>query len=194
MPLYIIRPNAIETLIALDELDRAERLLESFEAHVEKTKRPNGIVSSARSRALVEASRGNLESAREALARAIAGHETLPDPFERGRTMLIAGTIERRAKQKRNARQALEEAIAIFTRLGARLWCEKAQVELGRVAGFRAGELELTATEQQVAELVARGRSNKEVAAQLFMSVRTVEATLSKIYRKLGLESRSELA
>ncbi len=194
MPLYTIRPNAIETLIALDELDRAERLLESFEAHVEKTRRPNGIVSSARSRALVEASRGNLESAREALERAIAGHETLPDPFERGRTLLIAGTIERRAKQKRNARQALEEAIAVFGGLGARLWCEKAQVELGRVAGFRAGELDLTATEQQVAELVARGRSNKEVAAQLFMSVRTVEATLSKIYRKLGLESRSELA
>ncbi len=193
-PLYTIRPNAIETLIALDELDRAELLLESFEAHVEKTRRPNGIVSSARSRALVEASRGNLESAREALERAIAGHETLPDPFERGRTLLIAGTIERRAKQKRNARQALEEAIAVFGGLGARLWCEKAQVELGRVAGFRAGELDLTATEQQVAELVARGRSNKEVAAQLFMSVRTVEATLSKIYRKLGLESRSELA
>jgi DNA-binding NarL/FixJ family response regulator len=194
VPLSTIRPNAIETLIALDEIDRAERLLESFEQHVAATKRPNGIVSSARCRALVDAGRGNLDSAMKAIERAIAGHETLPDPFERGRTMFVAGTIERRAKQKRNAREAFEQATDIFSRLGARLWLEKAQTELERAGGQRSGDLDLTPTEQQVAELVAKGRSNKEVAAQLFMSVRTVEATLSKIYRTLGLESRTELA
>ena len=194
MPLYTIRPNAIETLIALDELDRAERLLESFEQHVAATRRPNGIVSSARCRALVDASRGDLDSAGAAIERAIAGHELLPDPFEHGRTMLVAGTVGQRAKQKRKAREALEQAVGIFDRLGARLWLQKAQTALERAGGQRGGDLGLTPTEQRIAELVASGRSNKEVASTLFVSVRTVEATLSKIYRKLGLESRAELA
>jgi len=194
MPLYTIRPNAIETLIALDELDRAERLLESFEQNAAATKRPNGIVSSARCRALVAASRGDLDSAAEAIERAIAGHELLPDPFEHGRTMLVAGTVAHRARQKRKARLALEQATEIFDRLGARLWSEKAHAMLERAGGQRGGELDLTPTEQRIAELVAQGRSNKEVAAALFVSVRTVEANLSKIFRKLGLESRAELA
>jgi DNA-binding CsgD family transcriptional regulator len=194
MPLYTVRPNAIETLIAIDELDRAERLLESFEQHVAATRRPNGIVSSARCRALVEASRGNLESAAAAIEQAIAGHELLPDPFELGRTMLVAGTVRQRAKQKRTAREALEQANEIFDRLGARLWSHKARVALERVGGQRGGDFGLTPTEQRIAELVAKGASNKEVAGALFVSVRTVEATLSKIYRQLGLESRAELA
>jgi DNA-binding CsgD family transcriptional regulator len=194
LPLYVIRPNAIETLIALDELDRAEQLLESFEQHVAATKRPNGIVSSARCRALMDASRGNLDGAAKAIERAIAGHEALPDPFERGRTMLVTGTVAHRAKQKRKAREALEQAAEIFDRLGARLWSEKAYAVLERTGGQRRSELGLTPTEQRIAELVAIGRSNKEVAGALFVSVRTVEATLSKIYRKLEIESRAELA
>ncbi|HEY5478478.1 MAG TPA: AAA family ATPase [Gaiellaceae bacterium] len=194
LPLFGIRPNAIETLIALDELDRAESLLESFEQHVAATKRPNAIVSSARCRALVDASRGELDSAAAAIERAIAGHEALPDPFELGRTMFVAGVVRQRAKQKRTAREALEQAVDIFDRLGARLWSQKAQAALERVGGQRGGELGLTPTEQRIAELVAKGRSNKEVAGALFVSVRTVEATLSKIYRKLDIESRSELA
>jgi DNA-binding CsgD family transcriptional regulator len=194
MPLYTVRPNAIETLIALDELDRAEFLLDSFEQHVAATKRPNGIVSSARCRALVEAGRGNLDGAATAIGRAIAGHELLPDPLERGRTMLVAGTVRQRAKQKRTAREALEQAAGIFDLLGARLWSRKAQAALERAGGQRSGELGLTPTERRIAELVAKGRSNKEVAGALFVSVRTVEATLSKIYRQLGLESRAELA
>jgi DNA-binding NarL/FixJ family response regulator len=101
--------------------------------------------------------------------------------------------VERRAKRRRDAREALEKAREIFSRLGARLWIEKAETELERVGGRRDSGSGLTPTELQVAELVAAGRSNKEVAAQLFMSVRTVEANLSKIYRKLGVESRTEL-
>ena len=194
MPLFTIRPNAIETLVALDELDRAERILESFEQHVAATKRPNGIVSAARCRALVDAGRGNLDGAAAAIERAIAGHEVLSDPFERGRTMLVAGAVRQRAKQKRTAREALEQAADIFDRLGARLWSQKAHAALERAGGQRGGDLGLTPTEQQIAELVAKGRSNKEVAGALFVSVRTVEATLSKIYHELGLESRAELA
>jgi DNA-binding CsgD family transcriptional regulator len=194
MPLSIIRPNAIETLVALDEIDKAEALLSHFEDHVERTRRPNGLVSSARSRALVAAARGDLETAGAALERALAAHEFLPDPFERGRTMLVLGTMERRAKRKRKAREALEQAHEIFSGLGARLWAAKVETELERVGGRRDSGSGLTPTELQVAELVASGYSNKEVAAQLFVSVRTVEANLSKIFRKLGVDSRTELA
>ena len=194
MPLYTIRPNAIEALVAIDEIDKAEALLIEFEGHIERTRRPNGLVSSARSRALVAAARGDLDGATAALERALAAHELLPDPFERGRTMLVLGTVARRAKRKRDAREALEEARRIFAGLGARLWMEKAETELERVVGHRGDSSGLTPTELQVAELVASGCSNKEVAAQLFVSVRTVEANLSNIYRKLGIDSRAELA
>jgi len=194
MPLCIIRPNAIETLVALDEVGRAEGLLTDFESHVERTRRPNGLVTSARSRAIVAAAQGDLETAGSALERALAAHEFLPDPFERGRTMLVLGTVERRAKRKRDAHEALKEAREIFSGLGARLWTTKAETELERIGGRRDSGSGLTPTELQVVELVAAGRSNKEVAAQLFVSVRTVEASLSKIFRELGVDSRTELA
>ncbi|MGD0274293.1 MAG: AAA family ATPase [Gaiellaceae bacterium] len=181
-----IIPNAIEALVALDQLKTAERLLKTLKVQIDCSTLPSWVVTSARSRALVAAARGDLKTAGEALADALEALEHLPDPFERGRTMLVLGTVERRRKRKRNAREALEQATAIFDGLGARLWAEKTRLELGG--------LELTPTELQIAELVAEGRSNKEVAAQLFMSVRTVEANLSKIYRRLGIESRTELA
>jgi len=189
---YIL-PNAIEALVALDRLGRAEDLLATLEKQSECS-RPNCRAAVARSRALVAAARGDLETAETALEQALAAHEFLPDPFERGRTMLVLGTVERRAKRKLNARKALEEAHQIFSGLGARLWVAKVETELERVGGRRDSGSGLTPTELQVAELVAAGYSNKEVAAQLFVSVRTVEANLSKIFRKLGVESRTELA
>ena len=77
---------------------------------------------------------------------------------------------------------------------GARLWAEKARAELGRISGRRTSSDELTETEQRVAELAARGDTNKEIAARLYMGVSTVEAHLSRVYRKLGVRSRTELA
>ena len=188
-----IVPNAIEALVALDKVEKAEVLLADLE-QTEHTQHPNRLIVGARSRALVAAARGDLETAREALARALEAHERLPDPFELGRTMLALGALERRAKRRRNAREALELASSIFGGLGARLWAEKASLELERVVRHRGDGSGLTPTELRVAELVAAGCSNKEVAAQLFVSVRTVEANLSNIYRKLGIESRAELA
>ena len=105
--------------------------------------------------------------------------------------MLVLGTVERRAKRKRKAREALEQAHEIFSGLGASLWAAKVETELERVGGRRDSGSGLTPTELQVAELVASGYSNKEVAEKLFVSVRTVEANLSKIFRKLGVESRT---
>ena len=108
--------------------------------------------------------------------------------------MLCLGSVHRQAKQKGASRDALEQALAIFEELGARLWAEKARAELRRISGRRRGSDELTETEERVASLAAEGRSNKEIAAELFMSVHTVGAHLSRSYRKLGVRSRSELA
>jgi DNA-binding CsgD family transcriptional regulator len=115
-------------------------------------------------------------------------------PFELGRTMLVLGTIRRRAKQKRPAREALEEALGNFERLGAPLWANKARAELARIGGRRAAGGRLTEAEARVAKLAAAGRTNREIANALFMSVRTVEGHLSRAYAKLGVRSRTELA
>ena len=94
----------------------------------------------------------------------------------------------------RDARTALDEALAAFDELGARLWSEKARRELARIGGRTAGGTSLTASEERVAALVAEGLTNKQVAGRLFVTDRTVEGHLSRIYAKLGLRSRAELA
>ena len=100
--------------------------------------------------------------------------------------------MHRRNRQKRAARDALSAASHEFARLGARLWVERAQSELARVGG-RSPSDELTPTERQVAELIAAGRTYREAAAELFISPKTVQWNLSKVYSKLGIRSRAEL-
>jgi DNA-binding NarL/FixJ family response regulator len=83
----------------------------------------------------------------------------------------------------------------VFEELGAALWAERARTEITRLGGRRARDRdELTQTERQIAELAADGRSNREIAGELFVSERTVEANLTRAYRKLGVRSRTELA
>lgn len=106
----------------------------------------------------------------------------------------LKGTIERRAKHRRAARATLQRALGIFEDLGAPLWADKARTELARIGGRASSGLELTPTERRVAALVAQGRTNKEVAAELFVTVHTVEGALTRIYGKLGVRSRTELA
>ena len=133
------------------------------------------------------AAAGDVPAALAAFDGAIA---ELPDPvwpFERGRTLLCLGVVRRQAQQKRAARENLEQALAIFEELGARLWAEKARAELRRISGRAPSSDDLTETERRVAELAGHGRSNKEIATELFMGVSTVEAHLSHVYRKLGV-------
>jgi DNA-binding CsgD family transcriptional regulator len=110
------------------------------------------------------------------------------------RTLLVAGQIHRRNRQKRASKQALDRALEIFEQLGTPLWADKARAELARVGIRPSAPLGLTPTEERVARLVADGKSNREVAAELFLSRRTVEDNLSRVYRKLGVRSRSQLA
>ena len=156
--------------------------------------RPWALGAAGRCRALLHAAAGELEAAQETVDAALAAHDRVPLPFERARTLLVAGSVRRRLRRRREARAALEEAQAEFTRLDAPVWADKAVAELGRIGGRTGSPLELTDAERRIAEQVAAGLSNKEVAAALFLSVSTVEAALWKVYRKLDVRSRTQLA
>jgi DNA-binding CsgD family transcriptional regulator len=99
----------------------------------------------------------------------------------------------RRSKQKRRARESLEQALAIFEEIGAPLWTERVRGELERVLG-RSAPVDLSATELRIAQLAAAGHTNQEIAAEVFVTQKTVEANLARAYRKLGIRSRAQLA
>ena len=138
------------------------------------------------------AAQGDLERASEAARESIHFGEQIELPLELARTLLVAGQIERRRRRKRPARDLLERALGMFEEAGARLWAERARNELERATGGHAGD-ELTTTEERVAQLAASGLTNREVAARLFVSPKTVEANLARAYRKLDISSRAEL-
>ncbi len=187
-------PDEIEALIALGRLDEAVERLEWLEERGRALDRASALAAGFRCRGLLLAATGEREGAVAAFEQALAQHARVPMPFDRARTLLALGAAQRRAKRKRDARATLDEAVQVFEELGATLWAQKARVELGRIGGRAASHDELTPTERRVAELVAEGRTNKEVAGELFVSARTVEFHLSHVYRKLGLRSRAELA
>jgi DNA-binding NarL/FixJ family response regulator len=126
------------------------------------------------------------------LERALVEHEGSPVPFELARTLLVHGQVLRRLKQKRDARVSLERAVAIFDELGAAPWAERARADLRRTAARASGE-DLTETELRIARLAAAGLTNEAIAADVFVSRKTVEANLSRAYRKLGIRSRAQL-
>jgi DNA-binding NarL/FixJ family response regulator len=184
--------DAVEAAVANGAPDRAERLVRRLEDQAERTGIPWNRAVAARCRGLLLAARGELEDAAAALDQALAEHEACPMPYERARTLLVQGQVLRRLKRKREARSALDEAAAIFERLGADGWVVRAEAERQRVASRRAPE-GLTSSELRVARLAADGLSNPEIAAQVFVSRKTVEATLARIYRKLAISSRGQL-
>ncbi len=188
--LFRFHGDAIEAKVMLGRLDEADVLLGQLAALHESAW---AQAISCRSRALLSAARGDLGRAHEELERAFDSHDRLQQPFERARTLLVLGSTLRRGRKKRAARDALEDALAVFDRLGATLWSARAQDELARVGG-RAPAAGLTPTEERVAQLIASGRTYRETADALFISPKTVQWNLSKIYRKLGIRSRTELA
>jgi DNA-binding NarL/FixJ family response regulator len=183
--------DAIEAALAGGDVTRAEGLLARFEERAARSPIPWSLAVSARCRALVLAARGELDAAAEALERALAEHERCPMPFERART-LTQGRLQRRLKQKRQARLSLEEARELFARQGAETWVARVDEEMDRVAVRRAPE-ELSATELRIARLAADGLSNQAIAERVFVSVKTVESNLKRAYRKLGISSRAQL-
>jgi DNA-binding CsgD family transcriptional regulator len=187
-------PDLAEALAGLGRLDEAEIVVRRLEASATGLDRPWTAGVAARCRALILAADGDLDAGARAAKQSIDVLAPAGQPFDTGRSWLVLGQIDRRAKRKRLAREALEQARTMFRELGARLWVERAEAELGRIGGRAPAHGVLTATEQRIAELVAEGRTNKEVAAVLVVAERTVESTLTQIYRKLDIRSRTELA
>jgi DNA-binding NarL/FixJ family response regulator len=147
----------------------------------------------ARDRALLLAARGDLPAALVAVEESLGAHGSLDMPFDCARALLVKGAIERRAGRRSRAKSSLERARSEFERLGTPLWAERARAEMSRLGLRRSAGSELTTSERRVAELAATGLTNRDVAAALFVSPKTVEANLARVYRKLGIRSRAEL-
>jgi len=185
--------NHIEMVIGLGDLDRAERLLGRFEGQGRATGRAWTLATAARCRGLLLAARGDPDGAVQALEEALRYHQDLAMPFELARTLLVMGQVQRRAKRKRAAKEHLDRALEIFESLPSPPWAGRARAELSRLGLRPPAPLALTATEERVAALAAAGHTNRQVAQALFLSPKTVEANLARIYRKLGISSRAEL-
>jgi DNA-binding CsgD family transcriptional regulator len=187
------RADYAEALLELGRVDEAVALLDDWERDASRLSREWVPALAARCRGLVAAANGDVQEALPLLEQAVARVDAVGDPIGRARALLALGIVRRRARQKRAAREAIEAAVSAFDEMGAVGWAEKARAELGRIGG-RTREDGLTAAEQRVAVLAAAGRTNREVAAELFLGERTVESHLSRVYTKLGVRSRTELA
>jgi DNA-binding CsgD family transcriptional regulator len=186
--------TAVEALVSVNDLDAAAELLDALQDRGRRIDSPWERGIRARCHGLFRSAQGDHEGAFAAFDEALLEHERLHAPFDRARTLFVLGVLQRRLKQRRAARESLEAALAVFVDLGARLWVEKARSELKRIAGRTPAGDVLTPTEQRVADLVAEGHANKEIAATLFVTVKAVEANLTRIYAKFGIRSRTELA
>ncbi|MFF4384935.1 AAA family ATPase [Kitasatospora sp. NPDC001547] len=184
-----------EALLAVGRHDEADDLLADTHRTATELGRTSVLPALERARALLDAARGDHGTAARRLTDAA---ERLRDlPIERGRTLLALSHTERRARRRASARTAAQKAADLFTTHGAHPWAEAAAHALHRLepgsadAGARP---RLTGAEERCARLAAAGASNRDIASALTVSVKTVEATLTRVYRKLDVHSRVQLA
>ena len=186
-------PDAVEAMLATNRHADADPLITALEKNGDRLDRPWMLAVGARCRSMWLAAQGDVEAAVRKAREAMAEHDRLPMPFERARTQLLLGRLQRRQRQKEVARATLREAVQAFETMGTPLWADRARAELARAEVVPTHDLALTPSERRVAELAAAGKTNRDVAAALFISPKTVEANLARIYRKLGIKTRAEL-
>ena len=185
---------AAEALAGLGRVEEGRALLERCDEAPGVMRFPRALSAAARAHGLLAAAEADLVAAEVALEDAVESSARCGSPLELGRSLLALGSVQRRGRKKQAARLTLARALEIFTDLGAEVWARQAQRELGRIGGRSAPRGELSATEAEIVDLVVAGHSNKQVAHALQLSSKTVEWNLSKIYRRLGVHSRTELA
>ncbi|WP_142228602.1 helix-turn-helix transcriptional regulator [Streptomyces cavourensis] len=188
-------PELAETFVALGRFDQAQSLLGDTRRTATDLGRATVLPSLERSQALLDAARGHYDTAARRLTEAADGLRHLP--LERGRTLLALSHTERRGRRRASARAAARSAADLFTAHQAHPWARTAAHTLGRLEDAPTdhnARPRLTPAEQRCAELAAAGASNRDIATTLTVSVKTVEATLTRVYRKLGLHSRFQLA
>lgn len=186
-------PDAAEAMARLGRISEAEALSDVMERNGRRLDRPWMLAIGARCRSLLLTAQGDSDGALLAAERAHSEHDRLQMPFERARTQLLLGQLQRKKRKIELATATLREALTAFERIDVPLWDERVRTELGRTDITSGRGTLLTPSEQRVAELAATGMTNREVAGRLFISPKTVEANLSRIYRKFGIQSRAEL-
>jgi DNA-binding CsgD family transcriptional regulator/tetratricopeptide (TPR) repeat protein len=190
-----LHQDAVAALVSIGDIEQAERLTGELDASSQALGLPWATAMAGRCHGLLYAAAGDMSSATKVLEQSLVAHALLPMPFERARTRLLLGTVLRRSGRRSDARRELEAARSEFVRLGTPVQADQASEALSGLGGNADGAGQgLTLGEGRVAALVAAGQTNREVAETLFMSVRTVESHLSRIYNKLGLRSRTELS
>jgi DNA-binding CsgD family transcriptional regulator len=188
-------PDIVEAMVVLGQLADAEPLIDILETNGRRLDRAWMLAVGGRCRGMLLAAKGDLESAIAAVEQAMVAHERLPMPFERARTQLLLGQIQRRLRRKDAPAAALRAALATFEKFQFPLWADRVRAELARTkVGSSARTSQLTPSEQRVAELAAAGMSSREIAAALFITAKTVDVNLYRVYRKLDIQSRSQLA
>jgi DNA-binding CsgD family transcriptional regulator len=186
-------PDAVEAMIGAGRVLEAEPLIERLEIEGTRLDRPWLTATGARCRAMWLAARNDVPGAVRAVNHAMTEHDRLPMPFERARTLLVVGQLQRRRRLIAAAAQTFSEALQAFESMGASAWADRARAALTRTP-MGGGATGLTASERRVAELATSGMTNRDVAQALSVSPKTVEANLTQIYRKLGIRSRAQLA
>ena len=186
--------DLVEALVATGRLDEAAGRAAAMQEIAERLGRPTLLSGAARARALVAAASGHREAAVTLAQAAVDGFAATPMVVEHARSLLTLGQIHRRFKEKAPARAALEQALAVFDRLGAERLAERTRQDLARIGLRTTSSTALTETELRVARLAATGRTVRQVGDELFISPKTVEANLTRVYRKLGISGRAELA
>jgi DNA-binding CsgD family transcriptional regulator len=192
---FPVAVDLVEALVACGRIEDARSVAQRLERLAVSQRHPWGLASAKRCGAMIELADEYADDTAQALAEAAVGYERLGLGFDSARSRLFLGRVQRRFKKRGEARRSLEQAQSMFAQLGCEGWASTARSELARVSGRRpADEGELTPSEHRVVELAASGLSNKEIAAQLVVSVYTVEGHLKHAYRKLGVRSRNQLA
>ncbi len=185
--------DRLEALVEMGEIARAALLASELETRARRNGRRRPLAFVARGRGFVAAAQGDLDAALVAFSESVEGLEALGMRFEAARSLLARGIAHRRRREKRLGHDDLARALETFDALGAIAWAERTRRELGRVGLRPSAPAELTETERTVAALAADGRTNREIANLAFMSPRTVEGVLARVYPKLGISSRAEL-
>ena len=189
-----MQADYVEALVATGRVDAAAELARAMQHVAELHGRPTLLAGACRVNALVAATQGHHAVAVSLATSAVEGYATTPLVVEHARSLLTLGQIHRRFKEKSAARTNLQAALQVFERLGASGLAQRARQDLARIGLRPAASLALTQTEQMVAEKAAAGRTVRQVADELFISPKTVEANLTRVYRKLGIRGRVELA
>jgi DNA-binding CsgD family transcriptional regulator len=192
---FPVAGDLIEALAEAGRADAAGEVIGRLAGLAAAQQHPWGLATAQRSAAVAALAGGYDEAAAAGLARAAASYRALGLGFDAARVLLVLGRAQRRAKKRAAARDSLEAARSGFEQLGCPGWAQAAAAELDRVSGRRAAPGGgLTPGERRVAELVAAGLSNKQVAERLYVSVATVDTHLRGVYAKLGIRSRTQLA